>query len=48
MDFSFDEYEVPFPMSFDNLWLKVCYLILEWLRQLVSWDHFLGKKIPAF
>jgi hypothetical protein len=24
------------------------YPILEWILQLVSWDHLLGKNFPAF
>ena len=46
--FSFDEYEVSFLIFFDNFWLKVdFYMLLEWLLQLVSWDHLLGKLFSS-
>lgn len=46
-DFTFSESEVPLPVFFDN-WVGCrFYLILEWLLQLVSSDHFLGKLLSS-
>jgi hypothetical protein len=44
VDFTFHEYEVPLLVFFDNFGLEgFFYSIVEWLLQLVSSDHLLGK-----
>jgi hypothetical protein len=44
----FDEYAVFFPVSFISFWVQVYFdLMLEWLHQLVSYVHLLGKPYPT-
>jgi hypothetical protein len=47
-DFTFDEYEVSLLVFFDNLGWSRFYSILEWLLQLVSLEHLLGKFYTTF
>jgi hypothetical protein len=48
VDFTFDEYDVYILIFFDNFCVgSQFYSILEWLLQLVSSYHLLGKLISS-
>jgi hypothetical protein len=41
-------YEMSFCICFDNFWMNVFLnWILEWLFQIVSWDHLMRKVFPS-
>jgi hypothetical protein len=47
VDFTFDEYEVPLLVFFDNFGLEVILFDIR-MATPVSSDHLLGKLFPAF